>query len=389
MLVRYRSRCLAALLSLALLTAACGDEPAALDHGGYALEPVPGDFDDAPSRVRGSLVESVRIGERLLFADRVDPDLIEGDGGGVVVGPNGVDELLSGVQKTALDPFDVLAGFGAIGSNGQLDNEQKDKLLSITILSLPDAEQAGAAAHAMAAADFGANAENAPLPPLPEYPAALSHWRPGVPTVGSWLVWKNLVIRVYAKVIDPRAEVLTDLLTRTYRAQLAELDTFVPTPPADLATLKLDSGHLLTRMVKTGEYWPDRWEFMVYGPRSYALLLDKPSARLRDFEASSIDAVAVAHNKFLHRAKDQDAAQTHAENEEKVLLAADYTAITAPALAGVSCFRAARPNTEVSAARRFVCVVRRNEFVVRMYSNQESDVRQLAVAQYALLSGSR
>ncbi|MBW0271183.1 hypothetical protein ATM97_10160 [Nocardia sp. MH4] len=378
-----------ALLSLTLLIAACGDESAALDHGGYALEPIPGDFDDAPSRVRGSLVESVRIGERLLFADRVDPDLVEGDGGGVVVGVRGVDELLSGVQQTALQPFDVQAGFGAIGSNGRSDNEQQHKLLSITILSLPDAEQAGAAAQAMAAADFGANTENAPLP-LPDYPAALSHWRPGVPTVGSWLVWKNLVIRLYAKVVDPRPEVLTDLLTRTYRAQLAELDTFVPTPAADLAALKLDSEHLLTRVVKTGEYWPDRWDFLVYGPRTYALLLDKPSARLREFEQSKIDAIAVSYNKFLHRASDEQTARTYAEAEERLLLSADFTAMSeVPGPDGVSCYRASRPNTEVSAARRFACLVRRDEFVVRVYSNQETDVRQLAVAQYALLSGSR
>ncbi len=387
--MRYRSRCVVALLSLTLLIAACGDESAALDHGGYALEPIPGDFDDAPSRVRGSLVESVRIGERLLFADRVDPDLVEGDGGGVVVGVRGVDELLSGVQQTALQPFDVQAGFGAIGSNGRSDNEQQHKLLSITILSLPDAEQAGAAAQAMAAADFGANTENAPLP-LPDYPAALSHWRPGVPTVGSWLVWKNLVIRLYAKVVDPRPEVLTDLLTRTYRAQLAELDTFVPTPAADLAALKLDSEHLLTRVVKTGEYWPDRWDFLVYGPRTYALLLDKPSARLREFEQSKIDAVAVSYNKFLHRASDEQTARTYAEAEERLLLSADFTAMSeVPGPDGVSCYRASRPNTEVSAARRFACLVRRDEFVVRVYSNQETDVRQLAVAQYALLSGSR
>ncbi len=387
--MRYRSRCVVALLSLTLLIAACGDESAALDHGGYALDPIPGDFDDAPSRVRGSLVESVRIGERLLFADRVDPDLVEGDGGGVVVGVRGVDELLSGVQQTALQPFDVQAGFGAIGSNGRSDNEQQHKLLSITILSLPDAEQAGAAAQAMAAADFGANTENAPLP-LPDYPAALSHWRPGVPTVGSWLVWKNLVIRLYAKVVDPRPEVLTDLLTRTYRAQLAELDTFVPTPAADLAALKLDSEHLLTRVVKTGEYWPDRWDFLVYGPRTYALLLDKPSARLREFEQSKIDAVAVSYNKFLHRASDEQTARTYAEAEERLLLSADFTAMSeVPGPDGVSCYRASRPNTEVSAARRFACLVRRDEFVVRVYSNQETDVRQLAVAQYALLSGSR
>lgn len=387
--MRYRSRCLAALLSLTLLTAACGDEPSELDHGGYALEPVPGDFDDAPSRVRGSLVESVRIGERLVFADKIDPDLVEGDGGGVVVGARGVDELLSGVQKTALQPFDVLAGFGAIGSNGRPDDEQQHKLLSITILSLPDAEQAGAAAQAMAAADFGANTENAPLP-LPDYPAALSHWRPGVPTAGSWLVWKNLVIRLYAKVLDPRPEVLADLLTRTYRAQLAELDTFVPTPAAELASLKLDSEHLLTRVVKTGEYWPDRWDFLLYGPRTYALLLDKPSARLREFEQSKVDAVAVSYNKFLHRAGDEQAARTYAEAEERLLLSQDFTPMTAVSEpAGVSCYRASRPNTEVSAARRFACLVRHDQFVVRVYSNQETDVRQLAVAQYALLSGSR
>lgn len=387
--MRYRSRCLAALLSLALLTAACGDDSAVLDHGDYALEPVPGDYDDAPDRLRGSLAESVRIGERVLFADRVDPELAVGDGGGVIVGLHGVTDMLSGVQRQALLPFDVLAGFGATGSNGQPDNEQKEKYLSIAILSLPDADQANAAAQAMAAADFGANTENAPVP-LPDYPAALSHWRPGVPTVGSWLVWKNLVIRVFVKVVDPRPEVLGDLLTRTYRAQLAELDGFVPTSAADVATLKIDSGQLLTRLVKTGEYWPGKWEFVVYGPRVSALMLDKPTVRLREFEASSVGAVAVSYNKFLHRAGDERAAHTFAAAEEKQLLDADYTAISnGSGLPGVSCYRAARPSTTVIDARRFACLVRHNEFVVRVYSNQETDIRQLAVAQYALLSGSR
>ncbi|MGW6424288.1 DUF7373 family lipoprotein [Nocardia sp. NPDC055053] len=387
--MRYRSRCLAVLLSLTLLTAACGDESVVLDHGDYALEPVPGDYDDAPDRLRGSLAESVRIGERVLFADRVDPDLAVGDGGGVIVGLRGVTEMLSGVQRQALLPFDVLAGFGATGSNGQLDNEQKEKYLSISILSLPDADQATAAAQAMAAADFGANTENAPLP-LPDYPAALSHWRPGVPTVGSWLVWKNLVIRVFAKVVDPLPEVLGDLLTRTYRAQLADLESFVPTPAADLSTLKLDSGQLLTRVVKTGEYWPNNVDFVVYGPRAFSLMLDKPTVRLREFEASSVGAVAVSYNKFLHRARDERAAHTFAESEEKLLLDADYTAMpNGSGLPGVECYRAARPSSNVIAARRFACLVRHNEFVVRVYSNQESDIRQLAVAQYALLSGSR
>lgn len=387
MLVRNRSRWLAALLSLALLTAACGDN-AAPDHGDYALEPVVGDYDDTPNTVRGALVESVRIGERVLFADRVDPELTEGNGGGLIVGVRGVDNLLSGPQRTALLPFDVLAGYGAIAGNGQQDNESKYKLLSIAILSLPDETQAIAAAQAMAAADFTANIENAPLP-VSEYPAALTHWRPGVPTVGSWLVWKNLVIRLYAKVIDPRPELLTDLIARTYRAQLTDLDTFVPTPAADLPKLKLDSDKLLTRVVKTGDYWPDKWDFMVYGPRSYALLRDKPSATLRKLDDGSIGAIAVSYNKFLHRARDVDGALAYADIEEKYSLAADYTPMTAvPGLSGVSCYRATRPNNTSISARRFSCLVHHNEFVVRLYSNQETDIRQQAVAQHALLSGS-
>ncbi|MFC4124053.1 DUF7373 family lipoprotein [Nocardia rhizosphaerae] len=387
--MRYRSRCLVALLALSLVTAACGGQARVPDHGDYALEPIPGDYDAEPDRVRGSLVESVRIGERIVVAERIDPDLSEGNGGGVIVGVRGVDDMLSGVQRTALAPFDVLAGFGAIGSNGQIDNEQAYKFLSVVVVSLPDGEQAAAAAQAMAAADFTANIDNAPLA-IPDYPAALSHWRPGVPTAGSWLVWRNLVIRVYAKVVDPTPEALAEVLTKTYRAQLAELDSFVPTPAAQLADLRIDRDQLLPRLVKTGEYRPDKWEFMIYGPRAYALLLDKPSVRLREFEASAVDAVAVSYNRFLLRAGDADAAATLMAAETTVLEEGEYTPLRPVAgLPDISCHRAARPNPEVIATRRFVCLVRHGEFVARIYSNRETDVRQQAVAQYALLSGDR
>lgn len=387
--MRCRSRCLAAVFAAAtLFAAACGAGGPVLDHGDYSVEPGVADYDTEPSRVRGATAESIRIGERLLFVDSVDPELTHGAGGGVVVGLNGVDNLLSGVQRTALLPFDVLAGFGVIGTNGRIDGDPDQKLISITILSLPDQEQAVAAAAAMAAADFEANTENAPLH-LPEYPAALSHWRPGVPTVGSWLVWKSLVIRVYAMAAEPDPTAMIDLLTRTYRGQLAELDPFVPTPAAELANLALDSDKLLTRLVKTGEYWPHRWGFAVYGPRAYALLGAQPRVRLRDVEASAISAVAVMHNKFLFRADDEVAVHAYAEVLTNRLTARDYSALAStPDLPGVSCHRAARPDPSSIGAHQFACVVRHGEFVALIHSNREIDVRQQAVAQYALLGGS-
>ncbi len=381
--VRYRWG--AALLSLCLVTAACGDQ--APDHGEYALVAQPGDYDDGPSRMRGALVESLRLGERVIFADRIDPELTAGNGGGPLVGVRGVDDLLSGVQRTALDPFDVLAGFGVIGGNGLDDNELKNKFLSITLLSLPDEAQATAAAQAMAAADFGATPENAPIV-LPEYPAALSHWRPGVPTVGSWLVWKNLVIRLYAKIVDPNPEQLADLLTRTYRAQLAELETFTPTTPADLSNLRLDPDKLLPRVVKTDDYWPDRWDFFVSGPRAFALRNNEPRTRMREFEANKVDTIAVAHNKFLYRTADSASAESYAEVEEQQMLTRYRETSGVAGLPGISCYSALRPEPASVPARRFACLVRHGEFVVRINGNQEVETRRQAVAQYALLGGS-
>ncbi|KAF0849628.1 hypothetical protein FNL39_1011071 [Nocardia caishijiensis] len=382
--MRYRWG--AALLSVCLFAAvACGDEGP--DHGEYALVAEPGDYDEGPNRVRGTLVESLRLGERVIFADRIDPELTEGNGGGPVVGVRGVDDLLSGAQRAALEPFDVLAGFGAIGGNGLDDNESKNKFLSITVLSLPGEAEATSAAQAMAAADFAATPDNAPIA-LPEYPAALTHWRPGVPTVGSWSVWKNLVVRIFAKIVEPNSDQLADLLTRTYRAQLAELETFTPTAAAEVPGLKLDPDSLLPRVVKTDDYWPDRWNFTVFGPHSFALLNEQPSARLRELETNRVDAIAVSYNKFLYRTADSATAEAFAEVERQRMLSTRYDETSGVAdLSGVSCFRATRPAPESVPARRFACLVRHAQFVVLIHGNQEIETRRQAVAQYALLGG--
>ncbi|WP_280220190.1 DUF7373 family lipoprotein [Nocardia neocaledoniensis] len=387
--MRYRSRRLAALaVTVVGFAAACGDQSAAPDHGAYSVRPIATDYDDTASRSRGILVESLRLGEHLLIAEEVDPDLSISRGGGVIADHGGVDGLLSAVQMAALRPFDVLGAFGAIAGNDQLHNEAVDKSLTISLVALPSEESAVAAAAAMAAADFGANAENAPLA-VPEHPAALTHWRPGVPTVGSWLVWKNLVIRVFAKVAEPRPEALVDLLTRTYRAQLAELATFTPTPAAELATAQIDRDGLLTRLVATGDPTPDRKEFAVYGPRAFALLLDRPLMRSRMFDEHRVRAIAVSHNKILYHTESPTAAESF-DAAIQTGQAEEYVTMRGvPATADVSCFRALRPDLRLVQARRFTCLIRHDEFVARVYSNQELDARQLAAAQYTLLADSQ
>ncbi|WP_067840116.1 DUF7373 family lipoprotein [Nocardia lijiangensis] len=382
----YRSRRILALLVLTagLGTACAGTDVA--DRDPYPVHPVQGDYDDTPSLARGILVESLRIGERLLFADRIDPDLTRGRGGGVVVDHRGVRELLSGAQLRALSSFDVYAGFGAIAADVDQHNAEAKKSLSITILSFADEATAEQAAAAMAAEDFAANVDNVPVP-VPGFPAALSHWRPGISTVGSWMVWKNLVLRVFAKIAEPNEQQLTDVVSRTYTAQLAELGTFTPTPVADLPGLRLDRDALLPRLVKTGDYAPDKQTFAVYGPRAYALLVDHPARQAQEYLAGGIDAVAVSHNKFLYRTAGPDSAAAYAEQTVQRLTAGNYVAMSGPSDA--HCFRRLRPSVEAIEARRFTCLIVEGRFVTQIFSNDDPDIRWLAQAQQAVLAESR
>ncbi|MFD4458265.1 hypothetical protein [Nocardia sp. NPDC058480] len=385
-----------AVLSLLVvgLLVGCGDAPVQPDHGSYSTEHIPADYDAGTSRARGILVESLRLGERVSFADRIDPDLTWTRGGGVLGDHRGLVpgmNILSGVQSNAAGKHGVLASFGAIASNGQAAG-MNEKLVSISLLAFSSEDVARAAAADMARADFEQGTDNVPIA-VPDYPGALSHWRPSVPTVGSWLTWKNLVIRVYAKVLEPRAELLVDVLTRTYRTQLADLEGFVPTAEADLPNLHIDPDKLLTRIVQTGEpqldgkTGPDT--FSVYGPRAFALLSERPAAFLAALRAASVSQIAVAHNQYLRRTASAEAAAAEAgrlasEGER------DYASIPGIAsLPKVSCWQAKLPNARGVLPDRFKCIVYRGADVVVVFSYLEADVRHLAAAQYALLAQDR
>ncbi|MBF6213081.1 hypothetical protein IU433_27200 [Nocardia puris] len=381
--MRYRLRCVAALLALTVGTVACSSGTGPVAKHDYPSQVVPGDFDDAPSLGRGMLVESLRLGEHLPFADGIDPDLTEGRGGGVIADHTGITDLLSGVQRTALMDFDVYAGFGAIAGNTERHNEQANKWLSIAILAFADEETARRAATAMEEQDFTANTENARIA-VPGFPAALTHWRPGIPTVGSWLVWRNHVIRVYAKVIDPVESALADVVARTYAAHLAELADFTPTPVTDLPALRLDPDGMLTHLVKTADYVPDHRRFAVYGPRAMALLNDRPSENLREYTDHGVRAIAVSHNKFLYRATDAASAAAYAEAGRARMTTANYAEMAGPP--GTRCVRALRPAVRTIEARRFGCQIVHGEFVAQVFGIDETDTRALARAQRSVLS---
>ncbi|MFD4428498.1 hypothetical protein [Nocardia sp. NPDC058497] len=378
-----------AVLLVSVLVA-CGDESVGPDYGPYSTARIPADYDAGLSNGRGILVESLRLGERVSFADQIDPDLTSTGSGGVLVDHRGLvpgRNILSGAQSAAAGKHDILGAFGVFADNGQAADKDA-KFVSISLLAFPSEDIARTAVAEMARADFEQNPGNQPLV-LPEYPGALTHWYPSVPTVGSWLTWKSLVIRVYAKVLEPRADLLSEVVAKTYRTQLADLAGFTPTPQADLAALRIDPDGLLARVVQTGEAELDDKTFAVYGPRALALMMSRPSKALATFRAASVSQIAVAHDHYLRRTGSPEIAAAEADrltregNE-------DYLAMPGiESLPTVSCWKAKFPLRGSHKASRFKCIVYRGVDLALVYSYLESDVRHLAAAQYALLAQDR
>lgn len=369
---------------------ACGSNSSAADYGPYPAHRIDGIFDDRPSRARGILAESLRLGERVVLANDIDSELTVGRGGGVLVDHHGSKQgaLLSGPQESALENYDVTAGFGALAANKPHSGEDEpEKFLAVSLIEFPDEQTAAAAARDMARADFQAVDTNTPVT-VGSYPQALSHWQPGVPTVGSWMAWKSLVIRVLAELPDPDLGRLTDMVTRTYQRQLAELESFTATSAVNLPKLSLDPEKLLPRLVKTGDYTPNERTFALYGPRAFALLVDNPATSFNANAARGVTAIGVSHNKFLYLARDSAAATGLAADLADRRGTVEYVPMRGIRDVTATCSQAKSP-APILEARRFRCIVVRDDLVALLYSNQETDIRRLASAQYAVMADSR
>ncbi|MFI9503248.1 hypothetical protein [Nocardia sp. NPDC052566] len=373
--------------------AGCGESAGAVgDYGSYSPERADGHYDDRPSRSRGRLVESLRLGEHVVLGGELDAELSVGRGGGVLIDESGkVNDLLSGPQQAVLERYQVVAGFSALAANKPYSvAAQPQKFLSVALIAFPDEQTAAAAAaRDMENADFTVNPDNVPVA-VEAYPASISHWRPGVATLGSWLTWKSLVIRVLAELPEADLAKLTDVVARTYQRQLAQLEAYRPTPPSELPTLTMDPDRLLPRLVKTGDYTPSGREFAVYGAHAFAAGMRSPAADFDAGKAQGLRSVGIAHNKNIYRLRDAAAASAYAAYLAGPRAGAEYRPIRGVSgLPSVTCSQAAQPSAQTLKASRFRCFVVRDELVAEVFSNEEIDVRRLAAAQYAVMGDER
>ncbi|MEV6095071.1 hypothetical protein [Nocardia sp. NPDC051981] len=394
--MRFRlRRAAAAAVGLVVLAgmAACGGSGGdTSDYGPYSGKPSTSDFDQKPSKARGMLVESLRLGEHIMYATDIDPEIGMGRGGGVFADRLGLglgDSVISAPETRAANGHDPLAAFGAMAASKSYADYtagKPQKFLATSLVEFPDEAAASAAAADMDRADFEANADNVPVA-VDAFPAAISHWRPGIPTLGSTMAYKSLVIRVYVQSLDPDLGTLVDMVTRSYRRQIDLLANYTPTPSADLPKLQLDPGKLLPRTVLTDDPMPTAMKFAVWGVHAYSALLDSPAEDAKANAEHGINTVAVSYNKRLFKMRDATAAKNYAGYLDGQPGDTEYIPIRGVSgLPDVACRQLSKPSKNLE-ARRFRCVMFRGEYVATVYSNTDIDLRQLAGAQYSVMGG--
>ncbi|MEV6069795.1 hypothetical protein AB0L82_24880 [Nocardia sp. NPDC052001] len=388
----FRRLAVAALtVAIASVSTACGSDSQTTDHasvldvGAYSTQRPDSGFDDRSSRSRGMLVESLRLGERVVFGSEVAPEFSAGHGGKVLATGSGFRNA-DGVSAAAMEPFNPLAAFISNAQDTPYIGEyHKHYELSVALVAFPDDQTAANAAAAMEREDFGANGSNVPVP-LADHPTALSHWRPGTPNLGSWMAFKSVVIAVYVEGVQANLDQLAGFVSKTYQQQMPKLESYTPTSPDQLSMLRMDRDNLLTRLVKTDDAIPDQRSFAVYSARGFAGLGADPTTAARDYDAQGVQAIAVSDNKYLYKLNDAAASKSFTNYLAGDSTVSKYIPIAGvPGTVDVMCFKATQPNPTIVGARRFRCLIPYDGVVAEVFSDQESDVRQLAAAQYLLL----
>ncbi|MFE3057694.1 hypothetical protein [Nocardia sp. NPDC059239] len=129
---------------------------------------------------------------------------------------------------------------------------------------------------------------------------------------------------------------------------------------------------------------------VAFGVRAFSALSPEPPHTLGKYSGSGVTALAVSHNKYLYRMRDSKAAAQYGRDLAADPENSEYTWMrNVRGLTAATCSQATRPDPKSVQARRYRCVVARDGYVAVVYSSTETDVRQLAAAQYAIMGGPR
>ncbi|MEU6561109.1 DUF7373 family lipoprotein [Nocardia nova] len=356
-----------------------------MDTGSYSTDPIDMRYRYLPSLQFGSALASSRLLDKVALGTEIDPSLTFND----------VTQLTSDKDDYYLNkyPPSLIAAlrqnsmlYGVLTEKKQKytsDPEDGDEKINITVFQFPDNNSAQNAAKAYENADFAIAADKNQAVQLNKYPNALSHWRPGIRTIGSRLVEGSYLVNIFARAPQPELPQLTSLLEHIYDVQLPMLRTLPPLSKRDILHLPYDPNGMYSRTFTPKDFvGPGLRGDGSFTTRAFLNTTDSDDKVLTD--KGRVDAVSNnVYNTILWRSpSEEDARSMAGELRNRMKMRAD------PPIGIPDSFCDEDGDAQDWEHTRYRCVVRYGRYTARVASSQIKDAQQRAAAQYAILANS-
>ncbi|NNH71930.1 hypothetical protein HLB23_19055 [Nocardia uniformis] len=394
----------AALAAITLTVAGCGstiDGTAAageldvreLEVGKYATDPLDLRYTYYHDLSGGANLALMRLADQVVTGPEIDARLKYGTGAVPILDAEKATKTLADVTQPVLESNGMMFGYAVGHRDTPADKSGKRpedaSFTTVTVLQFPSEEAAKKAAMEIEELDFELAADaNQPVQ-LSKYADAHTHWRPGVPTIGSVMARSNYVINVYAGLKDPELDKLTELVEQVYDAQAPLLDALKPLNREDMLRLKYDTDGMLRRTLNPDGFGsPDISSQAAFELRGFLHQVsdqDHWSRVMRDVGMDRYSlSRSMSNSSMVFRTRDTEAA----ENLITVILENSYpNAADAPAaIPNARCGES--PTKDDYSTKRFRCAVTYRQYVATVEGDQLTDAHQRAAAQYALLTNS-
>ncbi len=397
--------CLAIAVTAALTASGCGTtngtaapgelDVRTLDVGSYAAATAPLDMRyDYHNDLSGAMnLAIMRLSDHVVTGVDIDPLIKFGTGSIAITDAEKATDVLANVNKPVLERNRMQFGFASSSTDKQDDKSTKavpgSTFTTVTVMQFPDDETAKRAATEIEETDFAVAADKNERVPLSKYPAAHTHWRPGVATIGSTLAYGRYVINLYLGTPEANLSALTALTEKVYAAQLPLLDQIPALSPTEMLFLPDDPDQMLRRTLNPDGFGsPSIGQQAALNVRGFLHKVGPQSHWKTVLTDAGVDrfslSIAMSSATMLFRARDEDSAGKLITQ----ILARVYPAPAAPPAAVPDALCGEDPDDDYK-TKRFRCAVTYRQYVATVESDQLADAHQRAAAQYALLANSQ
>ncbi|MGV9663593.1 DUF7373 family lipoprotein [Nocardia niigatensis] len=385
-----------------------------LPVGNYPTDPLDVRMTYRHSSGEGYAMAIARLADNMVIGADVDPSFSHNLLSKSLTSASSSYAMLADPVRTVLEASNMVYGYSTASSTkplgksggfslsgnfqpfGGADVDPTASSFNLTVIQFPDQQSAQTAGRDMEAADFNVAPDQNVHVTLTGNPAAIAHWRPGVPSLAAVLTDGPYVVDLFVQQPTADFDGLRGLADKILAAQLPMLDRAPALSAKDIYRLDYDPDDMLRRTLHPSSLInPNPDTEITHTARGYLHYVDDQTTWKPLLDNNGVDRVSEADKgSLLFRARDpKSAAAVWA-----AITALTPTPAEAPAkVPDVACADnrdAAANNSNKdyhswNTADKYICTVRYDRYVARVASNQLIDAQQKAAAQYALLANSQ